>query len=90
MKTVTLRMEDSVKAELDQMLAAMGMNIATFYNLYTLRAIREQRIPFEITSGVEPFYLESNMNQLRKSQKQVLAGKVITKTLKELEAMENE
>jgi len=45
-KTVTLRMEDSTKDELDQILASMGMNIATFYNLYTLRTIRDRNIAF--------------------------------------------
>ncbi len=89
MKTVTLRMEDSVKDELDRMLASMGMNISTFYNLYTLRTIRDHKIPFEITAAEDPFYSESNVKHLQKSKEQIRQGKVIVKSMKELEAMAN-
>lgn len=90
MKTVTLRMEDSVKDELDRMLASMGMNIATFYNIYTLRTIRDHKIPFEITADEDLFYSESNMQHLQKSKEQIRQGKVVVKTMKELEALANE
>ena len=90
MKTVTLRMENSVKEELDKMLESMGMNIATFYNLYTLRTIRDRKIPFEITAAEDPFYSESNMRHLQKSKEQIKQGKVVVKTMNELEAMANE
>ena len=90
MKTVTLRMDDSTKDELDQILASMGMNIATFYNLYTLRTIRDRKIPFEITAAEDPFYSDSNMRHLQRSKEQIRQGKVVVKTMEELEAMADE
>ena len=90
MKTVTLRMEDNVKDELDKMLESMGMNIATFYNIYTLRSLRDRKIPFDITAAEDPFYSESNMRHLLKSREQIKKGKIVVKTLEELEAMANE
>ncbi len=89
MKTVTLRMEDSVKDELDKMLESMGMNIATFYNIYTLRSLRDRRIPFDITAAEDPFYSESNLKHLKNSKEQIKTGKVVVKTMEELEAMAN-
>ena len=89
MKTVTLRLEDSVKDELDKMLESMGMNIATFYNIYTLRSLRDRKIPFDITAAEDPFYSESNMKHLRKSKEQIQNGQVVVKTMEELEAMAN-
>ena len=89
MKTVTLRLEDSVKDELDKMLESMGMNIATFYNIYTLRSLRDRKIPFDITAAEDPFYSESNMKYLRKSKEQIQNGQVVVKTMEELEAMAN-
>ena len=54
------------------------------------KALRDRRIPFEITAPVEPFYADSNMEQLRKADQQVKNGQVIVKTREELEAMELE
>lgn len=90
MKTVTLRMEDNVKDDLDEMLASMGMNIATFYNIYTLRTLRDRKIPFDITAPVDPFYSESNMAQIKKAQNQIQNGETVTVSFDKLEAMANE
>ena len=87
MKTVTLRLEDDVKEQLDCMLEKMGMNIATFYNIYTMKSLREKRIPFEITAPEDPFYSESNMERIKQSVKQVEKGKVIVKSMEELDDM---
>ena len=83
-------MDDDMKRELDEMCAEMGMNISTFYMIYTKRALRDRKIPFDIEAPVDPFYSKSNIEQLRKSVKQVDEGKVIVKTIDELEAMELE
>ena len=81
MTTISLRMDDQMKKELDEMCEAMGMNISTFYMIYTKKALRDRRIPF---------YSEQNMAQLRKSAQQVKEGKIVTKTMEELEAMAGE
>ena len=49
------------------MCEAMGMNISTFYMIYTKKALRDRRIPFDIEAPADPFYSEQNMAQLRKS-----------------------
>ena len=48
MTTISLRMDDQMKKELDEMCEAMGMNISTFYMIYTKKALRDRRIPFDI------------------------------------------
>ena len=90
MTTISLRMDDQIKKELDEMCEAMGMNISTFYMIYTKKALRDRRIPFEIEAPADPFYSEKNMSQLRKSLKQAEQGKVVVKTMEELEAMAGE
>ena len=87
MTTISLRMDDDMKRELDEMCEAMGMNISTFYMVYTKRALRERRIPFDIEAPIDPFYSDSNMAQLRKSAKQLDEGKVVVKSMDELEEM---
>ncbi|MGN0483817.1 MAG: type II toxin-antitoxin system RelB/DinJ family antitoxin [Lachnospiraceae bacterium] len=88
MTTVSLRMDDDMKRELDAMCEEMGMNISTFYMIYTKKVLRDHKIPFEIEAPMEPFYTKQNQEQLEKSAKQVTAGKVVVKTMEELEKME--
>lgn len=90
MTTVSLRLEDSMKKDLDEMCSEMGMNITTFFMVYAKRALRDRKIPFDISAPIDPFYSKSNMNQLEKAAAQVEAGKVVTKTMEELEALAGE
>ena len=53
MTTISLRMDDQMKKELDEMCEAMGMNISTFYMIYTKKALRDRRIPFDIEAPAD-------------------------------------
>ena len=66
------------------------MNLTTFFMIYAKKALRDRRIPFEISAPSEPFYSASNMEKLKKARQQVKDGQVIVKTIEELEAMELE
>ena len=90
MTTVSLRFEDGMKRELDEMCSEMGMNLTTFFMVYAKRALRDRRIPFDITAPIDPFYSKSNMNQIERAVAQVEDGKIVTKTLDELEALAGE
>ena len=69
---------------------SLGMNITTFFMIYAKKALRERSIPFEITAPIDPFYSNTNRAQIEKAEKQVKDGKIITKSLNELEAMASE
>ncbi len=90
MTTVSLRIDDKTKKELDAMCDEMGMNITTFFMIYVKRALRDRKIPFEIVASADPFYSKENLEQIKKSNKQIEEGKVVTKSMEELEAMEYE
>lgn len=90
MTTVSLRLDDEMKKQLDQMCEEMGMNLTTFFMIYAKKALRDHRIPFEITAPIEPFYSSSNMEQLQKADRQVKNGQTVTKTIEELEALASE
>ena len=89
MTTVSLRFEDNMKKELDEMCDSMGMNLTTFFMIYAKKALRDRKIPFELTAPIDPFYSEINMAQIQKAEQQVLKGKVVNKSMDELEAMAN-
>ncbi len=90
MTTVSIRLDDEEKKELDSMCAEMGMNITTFYMIYTKKVLRDRRIPFEIAAPEPDFYCESNMKQLRRAMKQYQEGKFVVKSMEELEELANE
>lgn len=89
MTTISLRFDDEMKKQLDEMCDEMGMNLTTFFMIYAKKALRDRRIPFEIAAPFDPFYSDSNMEQLRKTNQQVQDGQIIVKTMEELEAMEH-
>lgn len=90
MTTISLRFDDEMKKELDEMCEEMGMNLTTFFTIYAKKTLRDRKIPFEISAPADPFYSQKNLLQLKKTASQVREGKVINKTIEELEAMENE
>ena len=90
MTTVSLRIEDKMKKELDDMCTEMGMNITTFFMIYAKRALRDRKIPFEIVAPRDPFYSKENMECIKASKQQIAEGKIVQKTMEELEAMEVE
>lgn len=52
MKTISIRLEDSIYEELSEMLDAMGQTKQTFYETFTRTALRERSIPFIISAPV--------------------------------------
>lgn len=87
MTTVSIRLDDEMKKQLDIMCDEMGMNITTFFMIYAKKALRDRRIPFEVAAPVDAFYSEANMAQIMKAKQQVQSGNVVEKTMEELEAM---
>lgn len=46
---ISIRMDNDVKAQADALFNELGMNISTAFNIFVRQAIREGRIPFDIT-----------------------------------------
>lgn len=90
MTTISIRLDDETKKELDEMCEEMGMNITTFYMIYTKKVLRDRRIPFDIVAPIDPFYSEKNISQIHKADRQIKEGKVVVHSIDELEAMEIE
>ena len=85
---VNIRMDENVKKSMEKLCNELGITISAAFNIFARKMIREHGIPFEVSA--DPFYSESNMQALDESIKQLEEGKVVIKTLKELEAMEND
>ena len=85
---VNFRIDETTKKQMEQICNELGITMSTAFNIFAKKMIREKRIPFDVS--IDPFYSESNMKAIDESIKQLEEGKVIRKTMRELEAMENE
>ena len=84
---INVRMDTKVKKDMEKTCKDLGLTMSAAFNIFARKMIREKAIPFDVS--IDPFYSKENLKALNKSKKQIDSGKKITKTLKELEAMEN-
>lgn len=85
---INFRIDDTTKKQLEQICNELGITMSTAFNIFAKKMIREKRIPFDVS--IDPFYSESNMKAIEESIKESQEGKVVVKTMEELEAMEDE
>ena len=73
--TLTARVDAQDKIDFDTFCSNVGLNTSTAINLFVKAVLRENRIPFEIAQAPYPFYSEANMAYVKKSVKELRAGK---------------
>lgn len=49
---VTVRMDAEVKAQVDELYAALGMNMSTAINMFVRQCLRERQLPFQPTLNI--------------------------------------
>lgn len=70
---INIRMDEDLKKQFDAFCADIGMSMTTAICVFAKTAVRERRIPFEITAESDPFYSPANLARLRKSIAQMEA-----------------
>jgi len=48
--TISIRMDDHLKHQFEEFCGAIGMSMTTAFNVFAKAAVREQKIPFEISA----------------------------------------
>ncbi len=71
---VNIRMDEQLKKDFDKFCEDIGMTMTTAICVFAKKAVREQKIPFEITAD-DPFYSKVNMEYLEKVIKKIDSGK---------------
>lgn len=64
---VNIRMDSDLKKQFEAFCSDVGMSMTTAFCIFAKTVVRQQRIPFEITTESDPFYSDANMTRLRKS-----------------------
>ena len=70
---INIRMDEDLKRQFDAFCSDIGMNMTTALCVFAKTAVRERRIPFEISAESDPFYSAANMAKLSKSIAQMEA-----------------
>ena len=53
---VTIRIDEDLKKQADDLFDDLGMSFTTAVNIFVKQAVRENRIPFEVTRAVRTTY----------------------------------
>ncbi len=85
---VNIRIDEDVKKSMEETCKELGITMSAAFNIFARKMCREKRIPFEVS--IDPFYSENNIKAIKESIKQLDEGKIVVKTIEELEAMEDE
>lgn len=67
--TISIRIDSQLKKDFEEFCKNVGMNMTTAISIFAKAVVKEQRIPFEIST--DPFYSEKNMARLRKSMQEM-------------------
>ena len=67
--TFSVRMDETLKKQFDQLCSDFGMNASTAINVFARAVVRERKIPFEIASPQPEITREKAMQALRWERK---------------------
>ena len=81
---INIRMDEDLKKQFDKFCSSIGMSMTTAICVFAKKAVREQKIPFEITAD-DPFYSTANIERLKKAIKDAENGKLTIHDLIEVE-----
>ena len=82
--TFSVRMEDGLKKEFDNLCSDFGMSMSTAITVFAKAVVRERKIPFEISAS-DPFYSEKNQQYLMASLEAYKKGNLTQHELIEVE-----
>lgn len=88
MSNVTIRIDDNLKEQSQELLQKMGLTLNAGINMFLSQLCIDKGLPFQ--PHTDPFYSLENQKWILESIEQLKQGKVIVKTLDELREYENE
>ena len=87
-RAITVRVDDTVKQQAEDMLNEIGLNMTTFINASLKALVREKKVPFALTT-IQQTNAEY-LAKLDKSIAEIERGETVTYTMDELKALIDE
>jgi DNA-damage-inducible protein J len=81
---INIRIDETLKKQAESLFSELGLNMTTAFNIFVRQALRQRKIPFEISAEADPFYSKENLRVLRQSIKEANEGKLTAHELIEV------
>ncbi len=75
---INIRMDANLKKQFEAFCADMGMTMTTAVNIFARKAVRENRIPFEISGDVPNAETQEAIREVRQMKADPTLGKTYT------------
>ena len=75
---VTMRMDEELKSQLQELVSNLGMDMTTFFTITAKQAVREQRIPFNISMNNPNSETKAALEEVKKLKENPFMGKSYT------------
>lgn len=69
--SVTFKMEEKLKFDLENFCDDLGMSLSTFFSVVAKKALRERKLDLDLSDYNDPFYSKKNMEILLKSKEEI-------------------
>ncbi len=72
---VTMRIDEDLKAQLQELVSNLGMDLTTFFIISAKQAVREQRIPFDVSMNIPNKETRQAIEEVQQMKKNPSLGK---------------
>ncbi len=87
MANISIRMDDLLKQQAEELFSDLGMNLTTAFTIFVKQAVREQRIPFDITRDVPNRETQEAIKEVQQMKENPTMGKSYTDVDKMIEEL---
>ncbi|KSV57731.1 type II toxin-antitoxin system RelB/DinJ family antitoxin [Acetivibrio ethanolgignens] len=82
---VTMRIDENLKAQLQELMSDLGLDMTTFFTMAAKQAVREQGIPFYVSREIPNEETIAAFNEVEEMKKNPSIGKSYTDVDKMME-----
>ena len=75
---ITMRIDEDLKKQLQELVSNLGMDMTTFFTISAKQAMREQRIPFDISMNTPNEETREAIEEVRQMKLDLSLGKSYT------------
>ncbi len=84
---ITMRMDAGIKAQLQELMSDLGLDMTTFFTMAAKQAIRVQGIPFEISRDIPNAETREAVEEVKMMKQNASIGKLYTDVDKMMEEL---
>ena len=68
MANITIRIDEKLKNDLQELLSELGLDMTTFFTMAAKQAVREQKIPFDVSMKTVTYGIDDYLMAMRNTK----------------------